>query len=418
VSDAQVITMQTDGTVEADASAPDLGFDSAVVDAGRALDSEMADAEPLNDAAPIDAAPADPSIQRIQRGLEVAGSQVDLFDVIIGSPFGRDGVFISDGRSDAYSGLWVSFDESVNLPDWPMGASISVTGVVTERSYEGEMDEVVTGTRTQLNVGSLDAIERTVDRDLPAPVSVGLGELAIPEIAELFEGVLVSVSGVEVTRTLRGGGIILNGILTVDTHFIPEVHAWAVNGLEFEEVIGIVDFRAEGFVLVPRVDADMPRPPASLGDCFPIGGAYSLCTDGKHWRRAQDACAVNGARLVILETAEENQAVADMVSPWHDGSFWIGLSDRETEGEFIWHNGAPLEYSGWANNEPNDHGAGEDCAESSWGGTGVWNDARCNQGRVYVCEYAEAAPPCMGEGICPDGARCGEGVCQRPMAGD
>ena len=168
---------------------------------------------------------------------------------------------------------------------------------------------------------------------------------------------------------------------------------WLVNGIEMEQVRGIMDFADGRYQIVPRSAEDLPRPPAQLIECIPLGATYALCEEGRRWPAARDDCTQQkGARLVILETEEENLAVGEMVRAWRDGSFWIGLSDRVDEGEFIWHDGSELTYSGWAGGEPNNYGRGEDCAESNWRGPGVWNDAVCGQNRVYVCEYSQGCP--------------------------
>ena len=183
-------------------------------------------------------------------------------------------------------------------------------------------------------------------------------------------------------------------------------------GTEFERILGIVDYRDGRYNLVPRIASDMPRPPAALDGCVPISSSYIFCREGLGWRNANRECIRRGARLVVLETGEENELAGELVARWHDGSFWIGLSDTANEGEFVWVNGDELTYSGWAGGEPNDYGAGEDCAESNWRGSGVWNDARCGGRKPFLCEFGDGVPSCEDQGDC-EGQACVEGICQR-----
>ena len=40
---------------------------------------------------------------------------------------------------------------------------------------------------------------------------------------------------------------------------------------------------------------------------------------------------------------------------FHRGYFWMGLSDRATEGAFRWQSGSPVTFSDWAPTEPNSY---------------------------------------------------------------
>ena len=64
----------------------------------------------------------------------------------------------------------------------------------------------------------------------------------------------------------------------------------------------------------------------------------------------------------------------------HAYGCWIGLRDTESEGEFRWIDGSPVDYVHWADGEPNDVGAdGEDVVELDFrpriARFGDWNDA-------------------------------------------
>ena len=185
------------------------------------------------------------------------------------------------------------------------------------------------------------------ESELPEPIELTIAELSIPELAELYEGVLVALNELTVTL-IDGQRVELNGSVEVELRYLENARDWLVVGTEFERILGIVDYRDGCHNLVPRIASDMPRPPAALDGCVPISSSYIFCREGLGWRNANRECIRRGARLVVLETGEENELAGELVARWHDGSFWIGLSDTANEGEFVWVNGDELTYSGWA----------------------------------------------------------------------
>ncbi|XP_050186562.1 hepatic lectin-like [Myiozetetes cayanensis] len=66
--------------------------------------------------------------------------------------------------------------------------------------------------------------------------------------------------------------------------------------------------------------------------------------------------------------------------------FWIGLSDRNSEGIWEWIDGTDYgsSFTFWKEGEPNDSGGNEDCAHLWLGGR--WNDVHCNYECFFICE--------------------------------
>jgi hypothetical protein len=115
------------------------------------------------------------------------------------------------------------------------------------------------------------------------------------------------------------------------------------------------------------------------------GVFLSGCAEPASWTRARDLCALYAMRLVVIPEPRVNAEVAAIGDQLRRGSLWIGLSDREVEGRFVWVDGAELRWSNWEPFEPNDLGRGEDCALlNPW--SGRWNDADCDLSAPFVCE--------------------------------
>ena len=98
-------------------------------------------------------------------------------------------------------------------------------------------------------------------------------------------------------------------------------------------------------------------------------------------------CAEKGGYLAEIKSFEEQNRLQQILST--HASYWIGLSDRAREGQFVWqHSREPMHWNYWFANQPDDgHGQGcEDCVEflmshGTWGipsGTWGWNDQDCN----------------------------------------
>ncbi|KAJ8361792.1 hypothetical protein AAFF_G00420490 [Aldrovandia affinis] len=113
---------------------------------------------------------------------------------------------------------------------------------------------------------------------------------------------------------------------------------------------------------------------------------YYFSTGRKSWDDSRSACLKQGADLMIIESKEEQDFIYN-----HTGTsvYWIGLSDSETEGIWLWVDGTPLQKDKafWATGEPNDHRS-EDCAATGRvrGGGGGWADERCHRLLRSVCE--------------------------------
>ncbi|MCA9719717.1 MAG: D-alanyl-D-alanine carboxypeptidase family protein [Myxococcales bacterium] len=123
------------------------------------------------------------------------------------------------------------------------------------------------------------------------------------------------------------------------------------------------------------------------GACWLFDGAgehvYWMCEAPVAWEQAQARCQALGAELASVQSQEEN----DLLLTYADKgvSVFLGLNDREVEGEHVWSDGSPVEFTRWNEGEPNDSQEAEDCVELK-SGTGVWNDISCDAQRYFACE--------------------------------
>ena len=109
------------------------------------------------------------------------------------------------------------------------------------------------------------------------------------------------------------------------------------------------------------------------------GRQYLVCPPSVTWPEARSRCQSYGGDLAVINDADENAFIEGITN----NSTWIGLTDVDVEGEFVWVDGVSREFTNWNNNEPNDANGAEDCAEIL--NSGAWNDNRCENTRPFIC---------------------------------
>ncbi|KAG7313924.1 hypothetical protein KOW79_022420 [Hemibagrus wyckioides] len=78
---------------------------------------------------------------------------------------------------------------------------------------------------------------------------------------------------------------------------------------------------------------------------------YYISTAEKNWDESRQNCRGRGADLVIINSKEEHEFIRKQL---RNSDSWIGLSDRDKEGEWKWVDGTPLTDPYWVMGEPND----------------------------------------------------------------
>lgn len=109
---------------------------------------------------------------------------------------------------------------------------------------------------------------------------------------------------------------------------------------------------------------------------------YYFGRGSKRWLGARDACRTLQGQLVSIHSQEEQDFLAQRSSKF---GTWIGLRDLDLEGQFVWMDKNPLDYSNWAPGEPNNQEPSEDCVVM--GSSGKWNDVDClSRLDSWVCD--------------------------------
>jgi hypothetical protein len=129
----------------------------------------------------------------------------------------------------------------------------------------------------------------------------------------------------------------------------------------------------------------------------PTNGHYYVLTPYLSWMQAEAWAREWGAHLVTLRNWEEELWIKDTFG--RNECFWVGFSDIEEEGNWVWSSGEYVVYTNWEEGEPNNCGDWpetgvcnpEDAAVMNWAVDGFgnyWNDLPSDLPQRGVAEIA------------------------------
>uniref|UniRef100_A0A8C4H858 C-type lectin domain-containing protein n=1 Tax=Dicentrarchus labrax TaxID=13489 RepID=A0A8C4H858_DICLA len=122
---------------------------------------------------------------------------------------------------------------------------------------------------------------------------------------------------------------------------------------------------------------------------------YYFSTNYFTWSNSRDECRQKGGDLVQIDSREEQLKLREKMNNIWD-KFWIGLTDSEKEGTWLWVDGSPLNESltfwfpdepdNWTGKDPD----GEDCVrmgeKAGAPDLKCWFDESCKYAHRSICE--------------------------------
>jgi hypothetical protein len=124
------------------------------------------------------------------------------------------------------------------------------------------------------------------------------------------------------------------------------------------------------------------------------GVVYLFCTSFRSWSQARGYCMDRGYDLVVIQDATEDEwLVSQVVAVDPTNDWYIGLSDRVTEGTYLWVDGtaawmggAPVGYTNFNTGAP-DGFVDQDCVELAPLFEFRWDEGTCSVPQPFVCEF-------------------------------
>lgn len=136
------------------------------------------------------------------------------------------------------------------------------------------------------------------------------------------------------------------------------------------------------------------------GDCPPLwfsfrNRCYRYVSTPMTWADAELHCVSQKANLVSIHSQAENNFVQSLIQIFNhqQGLTWIGLSDAQKEGGWMWSDGCPVNFLYWARGQPDNAGGNENCGETNWGTERKWNERGCSAVHPFVCATRLSACP-------------------------
>ncbi|XP_016344326.1 galactose-specific lectin nattectin-like [Sinocyclocheilus anshuiensis] len=109
---------------------------------------------------------------------------------------------------------------------------------------------------------------------------------------------------------------------------------------------------------------------------------YKFFSQSVNWITAERNCQGFDANLASVHNKIEQDLLLSLL-PSSSTRCWIGAHDGEQEGQWVWSDGTPYDFTYWGSGEPNNLGT-ENCGELNWS-SNRWNDATCSTSLGYIC---------------------------------
>ncbi|KAM4605884.1 uncharacterized protein O3C94_023193 [Discoglossus pictus] len=108
---------------------------------------------------------------------------------------------------------------------------------------------------------------------------------------------------------------------------------------------------------------------------------YLLSLDYENWVESSIWCREQGGHLAVINSEQEQKFLQGLVTE----RSWIGLTDRDIEGQWHWVDGTPYSTNPkfWSSKQP-DNSGNEDCVTLS--SVSQWTDEKCRRSLKSICE--------------------------------
>ena len=204
------------------------------------------------------------TIYEVQMGMYPDKTYVDLSDVVVTSQFFTDskangGFFIAEQAGGQFSGIqvYVYADVAAELEMAgavpKLGDTVSISGQYTE-FYE----------YSEITLSKAENLMITGTAEVPAAELVAAATVATgsPD-AEAYEGVLISVEDVTVTKPVEmyGEFTVTDGLIVDDLFFAPEPGPDPMVGDIYTSITGLLTYSFSAFKLAPRTADDLVKAP-------------------------------------------------------------------------------------------------------------------------------------------------------------
>ncbi|XP_047454819.1 ladderlectin-like [Mugil cephalus] len=117
------------------------------------------------------------------------------------------------------------------------------------------------------------------------------------------------------------------------------------------------------------------------GRCFIFIPTYMT------WAKAEKNCRTLGGNLASVHNIIEYHKIQSLIQ---NGSHahpetWIGGSDAQEEGVWLWSDGMIFHYTNWCDGQPSTAEGQQNCIQMNYGVSKCWDNVKCVERRPSVC---------------------------------
>uniref|UniRef100_A0A3B3CH32 C-type lectin domain-containing protein n=1 Tax=Oryzias melastigma TaxID=30732 RepID=A0A3B3CH32_ORYME len=117
------------------------------------------------------------------------------------------------------------------------------------------------------------------------------------------------------------------------------------------------------------------------GSCPPFWNSYGnrcykYVATPMTWGDAELHCVSQGANLVSVQSHGEDTFVHTLIRNFDPAqpATWIGLSDAQKEGVWLWSDGSKITFQAWSTGQPDNYKGKEHCGHTNRDTDKRWND--------------------------------------------
>ncbi|XP_017294279.1 galactose-specific lectin nattectin-like [Kryptolebias marmoratus] len=117
------------------------------------------------------------------------------------------------------------------------------------------------------------------------------------------------------------------------------------------------------------------------------GRCYLFKENEKDWDDAEDFCNLFDAHLTSIQGDDDYNFIRELVlkATGTNTRTWVGGTDAEEEGYWVWTDGSPFTFTAWGSGEPNNVDGNENCMEINLRGQDYVNDENCSRKNSFIC---------------------------------
>ncbi|XP_039677497.1 galactose-specific lectin nattectin-like [Perca fluviatilis] len=105
------------------------------------------------------------------------------------------------------------------------------------------------------------------------------------------------------------------------------------------------------------------------------------------WARAERNCQSLGGNLASVHNVHEYHEIQRLIvkTSYEYKMAWIGGSDAEEKGTWLWSDGSRFSYANWCRGQPDNYRGSQQCIQMNFGEGKCWDDAKCSVRHPFVC---------------------------------